>query len=104
MWHWDFLYLRQLAACCFQPLFDKQRSSTQTVAEGIVSRCAFGVAGVILLVFSTALHFEAVTTLYAFLGIAVLWFWTIFQLSRRYPLVMSERSEEEPGRVYNIVV
>ncbi len=74
----------------FQPLLGTQRSSTQTVAEGIIQPMAFGVAGIILLVSDTALHFSVVGLSCMFLVVAAFWFWTIFRLAQRYPVVMSE--------------
>ena len=51
---------------------------------------AIGVAGVILLVFNTTLGLDAVGLAFVFLAVAIPWFWSIFALARRYPLVMSE--------------
>ncbi len=74
----------------FQPLSGRQRTATQTVAEGIIQPMAFGVAGVVLLAGNSALHFGTTQLAYLFLGIAAIWFWTIYRLSRRYPVVMSD--------------
>jgi AAA family ATP:ADP antiporter len=74
----------------FQPLFGRQRNAAQTISEGIVQPVAMGLAGVILLLFNTILHFNAVGLSYLFLVIAVLWFWAMIRLSQEYPLVMSE--------------
>jgi AAA family ATP:ADP antiporter len=74
----------------YQPLLGNQRNTTQTIAEGIIQPVAVGLAGLVLLLFNTALHFDAVGLSYLFLGIAVLWFWETVRVSRAYPLVMSE--------------
>ncbi|MFH1185247.1 MAG: cyclic nucleotide-binding domain-containing protein [Chloroflexota bacterium] len=74
----------------FQPMLGSLRSTTQTIAEGIMQPLAIGLAGIILLVFNTTLHFDAVGLSYIFLVVAVPWFWSIYELSRQYPLVMSE--------------
>lgn len=74
----------------FQPVFGHQRSTAQTISEGIVQPVAMGLAGLILLVFSTILHFNAVGLSYLFLIIAGVWFWVMIRLAHQYPLVMSE--------------
>lgn len=74
----------------FQPLFGRMRSATQTISEGMVQPVAMGVGGVLLLLFNTILHFNAVGLSYLFLLIAVLWFWVMVRLAQHYPLVMSE--------------
>ncbi|MFN2119478.1 MAG: HEAT repeat domain-containing protein [Anaerolineales bacterium] len=74
----------------YQPLLGNQRNVTQTIAEGIIQPVAIGVAGLVLLLFNTALHFDAIGLSYLFLGIAVVWFWEMVRVSRAYPLVMSE--------------
>jgi HEAT repeat protein/ATP/ADP translocase len=81
---------QSMGTLLFQPLSGAQRSSTQTIAEGIIQPVAIGLAGLILLVLNTVLHFDAVGLSYVFLGIAALWFWIIFRVTRAYPSVMSE--------------
>ncbi len=79
-----------MGSLLFQPLQGALRAAAQTISEGIVQPLAIGLAGVILLVFNTTAHLGAVGLAYVFLVVAVPWFWTIFALARRYPLVMSE--------------
>jgi AAA family ATP:ADP antiporter len=79
-----------MGSLLFQPLPGSQRGATQTVSEGIMQPVAFGLAGLILLVFNTSLHFNAVGLSYLFLPVAALWLGVILSLSRQYPLVMSE--------------
>lgn len=74
----------------FQPLFGRQRAATQTVSEGIVQPVAMGLGGVLLLIFNTLLHFNAVGLSYLFLVIAAFWFVIMARLAKEYPLVMSE--------------
>lgn len=74
----------------YQPLLGDQRNATQTISEGIVQPVAFGVAGLLLLLFNTMLHFNAVGMSYLFLVIAALWLWVIGRLSQQYPQMLSE--------------
>lgn len=79
-----------MGSLLFQPLLGQLRGATQTIAEGIMQPLAIGVSGVILLVFSTTLDFDAAGLSYIFLAVAIPWFWSIHELARQYPLVMSE--------------
>lgn len=74
----------------YQPILGSARNRTQTIAEGIVQPLAIGVAGLLLLLFNTTLHFNAVGLSTVFLLIALAWLWVILRLSREYPHVLSE--------------
>lgn len=74
----------------FQPLVGDLRSAAHTIAESIMQPIAIGLAGIILLLFNTILKFDSAHLSYVFLAVAIPWFWSIFALARRYPVVMSE--------------
>lgn len=79
-----------MGSLLFQPLQGQLRSAAQTISEGIVQPLAIGLAGVILLIFNTTLGLDTVGLAYIFLVVALPWLWSIFALTRRYPLVMSD--------------
>ena len=74
----------------YQPILGSDRHRTQTIAEGIVQPFAIGLAGLLLLVFNTILHFDAVGLSAVFLVIGALWVWIILRVSGEYPRVLSE--------------
>ena len=74
----------------YQPIIGSERNRTQTTAEGIVQPLAIGLAGALLLLFHTALHFSATGLSFVFLIIGALWLWVIARLSKEYPRVLSD--------------
>jgi MFS family permease len=74
----------------YQPILGSERNRTQTTAEGIVQPLAIGLAGALLLLFHTVLHFSAIGLSEAFLVIGAVWVWVIVRLSHEYPRVLGE--------------
>jgi ATP:ADP antiporter, AAA family len=78
------------ATLLYQPILGDERNRTQTIAEGIVQPAAIGLAGLLLLLFNTTLHLDAVGLSAIFLPIAAVWLWIIYRVSAKYPQVLSE--------------
>ncbi|MFN8444102.1 MAG: Npt1/Npt2 family nucleotide transporter [Caldilineaceae bacterium] len=57
----------------YQPLPTTLRTRTQTIVDGIVSPGAVGITGVVLLVLTSLLHFDALQLSYVLLPILLLW-------------------------------
>jgi ATP:ADP antiporter, AAA family len=74
----------------YQPLPPAARAQAQTIAEGVMQPVATGLAGALLLLFSTFLGFDAVPLALIFLVIAAIWFGIIVALLRAYPAALMQ--------------
>ncbi|MFN8435510.1 MAG: Npt1/Npt2 family nucleotide transporter [Anaerolineales bacterium] len=74
----------------YQPIHERIRARAQTVTEGIIQPLAIGLAGGLLLLFNTALKFNAIQLAYIYIISAVVWIFICVALVRAYPMALTE--------------
>jgi ATP:ADP antiporter, AAA family len=78
------------SAITYQPLAEKERSRTQTVAEGIVQPLAIGLAGGLLLALNFLFQFDAIQLSYVYLAFGLGWLGVGWALVRAYPQALTQ--------------
>ncbi|HNE02918.1 MAG TPA: Npt1/Npt2 family nucleotide transporter [Anaerolineales bacterium] len=74
----------------YQPIHERIRARAQTVTEGIIQPLAIGLAGGMLLLFNTALKFNAIQLAYIYIAFAIIWIIICIALIRAYPVALTE--------------
>ncbi len=69
----------------YQPLPPAIRGRTQALAEGVLQSLAIGLGGVLLLLFTSVLHFGAVGLAWLVIPISLVWIASILVIGRQYP-------------------
>ncbi len=77
-------------AVLYQPIEEKVRIRTQTVAEGIVQPLAIGLAGGLLLIFNTFLNFDVTRLAFIYLFTGAIWIALSYRLIHAYPAALTE--------------